>query len=258
MNVYDKIGKGYDTTRQADPTISETLYEMLQVREGNILDIGCGTGNYTVALQEKGLNMTGIDISEQMLKTAATKSTEIRWMKVDVEEMSYSCDTFSGITCVLAIHHFSNLSRAFQEIYRVLNTGKQFVIFTSSPIQMENYWLNTYFPVMMKNSINQMPSMDQIYEALMKAGFTSFKMKAFSIDKSLQDFFLYSGKYNPGIYLSEQVRKGISSFANLATSEEISRGCHLLEEDLRSGLFHEKTIQFNSNVGDYLFISAKK
>jgi ubiquinone/menaquinone biosynthesis C-methylase UbiE len=258
MNVYDKIGIGYDTTRKADPQICQTLYEMLHVKDGDIVDIGCGTGNYTVALHGNGFRMTGIDISEQMLNEARRKSSRITWVKANVAEMPLSSHTFQGATCILAIHHFSNLLEAFQEIYRVLEKGKQFVIFTSSPLQMENYWLNSYFPNMMKESINKMPSIDIVYKTLMRAGFSSFEMKAFSIDESLQDFFLYSGKFNPQIYLSDHVQKGISSFANLSTKEEVKRGCSLLEKDLNAGLFLERTSQYDRNLGDYLFISAKK
>ena len=37
-----------------------------------VLDVGCGTGKYTVALQKAGGRVTGIDISDRMLAHAAT------------------------------------------------------------------------------------------------------------------------------------------------------------------------------------------
>ncbi|WP_041444643.1 class I SAM-dependent methyltransferase [Syntrophobotulus glycolicus] len=40
------------------------MYYLLQLDKGaKVLDIGCGMGNYTAALNHKGLSMTGLDIS---------------------------------------------------------------------------------------------------------------------------------------------------------------------------------------------------
>ena len=74
MALYDQIGVGYDTTRRADPGIVQTILRLLDVPAGSrCLDIACGTGNYTIALAEAGLNVTGVDVSQQMLTAAQAK-----------------------------------------------------------------------------------------------------------------------------------------------------------------------------------------
>lgn len=113
--------------------------------ESPILDVACGTGNYSVALSKLGLNVTGVDISAEMVRQAKQKSLEIQWDISDVNNLPYDNRTFNGATCILAIHHFNDLIMPFQEIHRVMNSGR-FVIFTSSPEQMESYWLTEYFP----------------------------------------------------------------------------------------------------------------
>lgn len=69
--LYDDTGKEYDTTRKADPELAQRLRNHLQVSDGSrVLDIACGTGNYTIALANSGLLMTGVDISEEMISKA--------------------------------------------------------------------------------------------------------------------------------------------------------------------------------------------
>jgi len=40
----------------------------LQLAKGKILDVGCGAGSHSLYLQEKGFNVTAIDISENAIK----------------------------------------------------------------------------------------------------------------------------------------------------------------------------------------------
>ena len=62
--IYDAIGTGYNSTRQADPYLTSRLLYFLKPQPGKLyLDIGCGTGNYTIALSNQGLNFTGVEPS---------------------------------------------------------------------------------------------------------------------------------------------------------------------------------------------------
>ncbi len=53
---------------------------------GKVLELGCGTGRYTIPLAERGIDMTGLDIMPQMLARAKSKSKNlaIRWILGDV------------------------------------------------------------------------------------------------------------------------------------------------------------------------------
>lgn len=256
--LYDDIGREYDTTRKADPQITERLKNHIQSNnDSQILDVACGTGNYTVALSNLGLNMTGIDISEEMISKARQKSNKVRWNIGDVTVLPYKNQTFDGAICILAIHHFSNLITPFSEVYRVMKQGR-FVLFTSSSEQMERYWLREYFPKAMEDSCKQMPKVSQVVETLKDVGFSIVGLETFLIQPNLQDFFLYSGKYEPQIYLNPKVRAGISTFANLASKEEINLGCTKLKCDIDSGRIHEVLDKYSSNLGDYTFVVSEK
>ncbi|WP_132249950.1 class I SAM-dependent methyltransferase [Natranaerovirga pectinivora] len=258
ITVYDQIGKTYDTTRKADPEIVNRLYYHLQLDKGAaVLDIGCGTGNYTVALNQKGLSMTGMDISSTMIDSAQAKKPDMNWVKGDSSCIPFEDFSFDGAISSLVIHHYNDLEGPFQEAYRIINNGR-YVILTSSPEQMRNYWLVEYFPKAMESSWLQMPSVEKTTENLRRVGFTIVGTETFMIQPSLQDFFLYSGKYNPKIYLDPIVRKGISTFASLADKEEIRKGCQRLREDMESGRISEILSKYSSMNGDYVFIVAQR
>jgi len=53
MALYDRIGVGYDDTRQADPYLrSRLIHHLRPSPSGRYLDIGSGTGNYTFAMHQ--------------------------------------------------------------------------------------------------------------------------------------------------------------------------------------------------------------
>ncbi|MCF6409468.1 class I SAM-dependent methyltransferase [Pseudalkalibacillus salsuginis] len=256
--LYDEIGKSYDATRKADPEITRHLRNHLQVPKGTkVLDIACGTGNYSIALEQSGLYVTGCDISTEMIEIAKQKSSKINWELADINCLPYENKTFTGVSCILSIHHFGELFVPFQEVFRVMDRGR-FVIFTSSPEQMNTYWLKEYFPQAIEASSKQMPDLTTVNNTLQAVGFDIIGHETFLIQPDLEDFFLYSGKYEPHIYLDETVRAGISTFANLATKEEIVLGCSKLKRDIETKKINEVLPRYSSVKGDYVFVVAEK
>ncbi|WP_392478586.1 class I SAM-dependent methyltransferase [Nostoc sp. C110] len=258
MAVYEQIGKGYDLTRRADTEIAAQLAKYLQIKsDSSYLDVGCGTGNYTLALAKHGGVWSGVDQSKKMINAATKKSNVVAWQVAEAEALPYADGTFLGVLCTLAIHHFAALTHAFREIYRVLAAGR-FVLFTATPEQINKYWLVEYFPDAIHKSAKQMPSLEKVRYALNDVGFNSVNIEPYSISRNLQDLFLYSGKYRPEIYLDENIRSGISTFALLASPEEITVGCQRLAADINTGRITEIVNKYENNHGDYLFVIADK
>jgi ubiquinone/menaquinone biosynthesis C-methylase UbiE len=255
--IYDKIGEGYDTTRKVDPKILSSLSKLLNIEAGKrYLDVACGTGNYTTGISDLGGNWYACDGSEKMLSQASSKSSDINWKKYEVSDLGYKSDFFDGAICSLAIHHFPDLLRPFREIARVLKAECNFVIFTSTPEQIKEYWLNHYFPAMIEKSCEQMPSLETVESALTKAGFAIETTEAFFITPELKDFFLYCGKQRPEMYLSSKVRNGISSFHNFCSQSELEHGLGKLRKDISSGEINGVMSSRDISKGDYLFICA--
>lgn len=256
--IYDKIGIKYDTTRRADPFILSRLGALLEVkRSRNYVDIACGTGNYTSELANLGGEWFAFDQSKKMLKEARIKSSLVTWKQLDVTATDFDDDYFEGATCSLAIHHFPDLERAFKEIGRILRPGGKFIIFTATPDQMYSYWLHHYFPIMMERSCNKMPTLEVLEANLAQAGISLEITEPFFITPDLQDFFLYSGKQRPKMYLSESVRNGISSFHEFCSHSELNCGLSRLRDDIETGAIKAIIEKFENEHGDYLFVSSR-
>jgi ubiquinone/menaquinone biosynthesis C-methylase UbiE len=256
---YDKIGFNYNLTRTGDNYLISQFEILLGFQEGGTyLDIGCGTGNYTIGLNRNNIRMIGVDPSIEMLKIAQKRDQRIKWILGSAENLSIEDESIDGVFGCMTLHHWSSLEEGFIEINRVLKDKGVIILFTSSAEQMKNYWLNHYFPQMMRDSITQMPTTLKIESSLIEAGFTIIKKTIYNVDNDLKDKFLYSGKNDPKIYLNESVRKGISSFASLAYKSEVKSGLLQLESDIKSQEIVKIIDSYKNDFGDYFFIKAGK
>jgi ubiquinone/menaquinone biosynthesis C-methylase UbiE len=259
MAIYDEIGTGYDATRKADPYIASRIIHFLNVEyEGLYLDAACGTGNYTIAIaSQTKAAFHGIDESEHMIAIARKKSQAIRWSVGDVSSLPYEDNIFSGAICILAIHHFKDFQRACDELFRAISRGR-LVIFTSDKKQMEGYWLNEYFPHMMKKSTAIMPGIEEVSLALEAAGFENIVTEKYFVRPDLEDWFLYCGKHEPRMYFNPVIRNGSSGFAAFSDEDEVERGLEKLSQDIESGRIEEVIETYRNEDGDYLFVASEK
>jgi SAM-dependent methyltransferase len=256
---YDDIGKEYNATRKADPYIlSRLLYHLRPTLEGRYLDIGCGTGNYTIEFDKKGFRFVGVDPSLHMLEKAQAENNRVQWQLGKAETLEFPAESFDGVVASLTLHHWEDLDCAFLRLYDLLKPEGRVVIFTATPAQMEGYWLRHYFPKMLWDSMALMPSMPVIKRVLSQSCFAITKLEPYTVQPSLEDLFLYSGKYDPEKYLDPKIRNGISSFRAVAHSEEVEKGLSKLKSDIDSGKIKEVMQSYENDGGDYLFVIAEK
>lgn len=74
--LYEKLYANRDEEEAAQ--LVELLENTLDLEQGSsILDLGCGRGRHAINLNDKGYNVTGIDLSEQAIDTAWQKAEEM-------------------------------------------------------------------------------------------------------------------------------------------------------------------------------------
>jgi SAM-dependent methyltransferase len=59
--------------------------ELCQQASGPVLELGCGTGRYTIPIAQEGVAITGLDVASAMLRRAREKSNgvPVRWVEAD-------------------------------------------------------------------------------------------------------------------------------------------------------------------------------
>lgn len=259
LEKYDRIGRGYNQKRQADPFLFSMMEELLAPSQDHTyLDIGCGTGNYTLEFAKKGHSFIGVEPSHSMLEVARNRSSQIEWLQGRAEDIPLENERVAGSLASLTLHHWTDIPKGMKEMARVLKPNANVVIFTSDPIQMEGYWLNHYFPNMLQKSIRQMPQLSLIRKAMEDTGLELLEEIPYFVKDDLQDHFLYVGKNKPKHYLNPAIRNGISSFRDLALQTEVQQGLSNLEKDIQSGQIREVMGQYQNELGDYLFVKARK
>lgn len=259
MAKYDTIGKNYNNTRKPDPVlVSRLAQHVAPTPQAKYLDVGCGTGNYTCELAAIAGDWTGVDPSKEMLNKASAKCEGVDWVQGNAESFTLPTKSFDKCVCTLTLHHWSDLAAGFKNIHEHLRDSGRLIIFTSTPKQMRSYWLNHYFPVMLADSMNQMPSFDLVSKSLNEAGFRLELQEPYSIHPEIEDLFLYAGKHDPEMYFNEKIRKGISSFSSLAHRQEVESGLRRLRQDLDSGKFAEIRQRYTDKHGDYVYLVCSK
>ncbi len=101
---------------------------------GIILDAGCGTGNFSMALAKRGYDVVGIDRTEGMLKRAKGKKKNagiknMELLKLDLEEeLAFPDNYFEGIISVHSLYTMRDPERVIKEYHRILRPNGQFVL----------------------------------------------------------------------------------------------------------------------------------
>jgi ubiquinone/menaquinone biosynthesis C-methylase UbiE len=86
--VYDAIMSDIDYEAWG-----EFMFQTLEARgwkPGPVLDIGCGTGNSSYAMIAKGLEVVGLDASEEMLEVARAKLPMLQFVQADFRKFNLS------------------------------------------------------------------------------------------------------------------------------------------------------------------------
>ncbi len=117
-----------------------------------LLDIGCGAGNYTLKMLSKlpGLACTLVDLSQPMLNKALERVTahthnSVQILQADIRTASLPENHFDIILAGAVLHHLRDdhdWESTFEKLYTLLKPGG--CLFISDLVTQDNYHINQY------------------------------------------------------------------------------------------------------------------
>lgn len=91
------------------------------VTEGLVLDLGCGTGTLTELLADRGYDMIGVDLSEEMLQIAmdkrASSGKDILYLLQDMREF----ELYGTVRAVVSICDSMNYLMEYEDLVQVFS-----------------------------------------------------------------------------------------------------------------------------------------
>ena len=103
---------------------------IIKNESGELLDLGCGVGQYSRYFSENGFSVTAVDISERALAKLKEHSSDIKTVQLDMTEpLPFADNSFDMVFANLSIHFFSkkDTESLICEIRRVLKNGGLFI-----------------------------------------------------------------------------------------------------------------------------------
>lgn len=142
---YSVLAKYYDEL-MGDFNYDGYISYISQFVKGKGLDLCCGSGRVTRMLNQLGCEMTGMDISNEMLNEAVRQSENITYVLGDVCNLKASGYDF--ITCVCDGFNYLSPAKLVKTIGRVhsaLNEGGYLIFDVSSEYKLKNILGNEAF-----------------------------------------------------------------------------------------------------------------
>jgi trans-aconitate methyltransferase len=117
----------YDEKHSFVWKMAEGLLELLAAKPGErILDIGCGTGHLTAKIAANGAEVTGIDISPEMIARARAAHPSIRFEVADARKLNYMND-FDAVFSNATLHWITDPEPAVISLSDTLRRGGRLV-----------------------------------------------------------------------------------------------------------------------------------
>jgi ubiquinone/menaquinone biosynthesis C-methylase UbiE len=118
---FSQIAKAIEST-------AEAFVERLNIEPGmKVLDVACGSGNLAIVAAQKGADVTGIDIADNLINAAQRRAADarldIRFDVGDAEAMPYDDNTFDVVMTMFGAMFAPRPDVTASELLRVCKPG---------------------------------------------------------------------------------------------------------------------------------------
>lgn len=152
FRVYDRLNADIDYDAWAN--FVEEIFSKYSKREvKSVLDLACGTGSMTLQLAKRGYDLTGVDLSPDMLSVARQRASaenldDILWLMQDMRSFELY-GTVDAVVCALDSLNYlrdtKELSCVFSLVNNYLDAGGMFVFDMNTPYKFENVFADNAY-----------------------------------------------------------------------------------------------------------------
>jgi ubiquinone/menaquinone biosynthesis C-methylase UbiE len=136
-NFASEFSKNHSIGENSNDLNRKEFYEYLDfLKPGQkLLDLCCGDGYDANTYKNKGLQVSGIDASEELITIAKEKYRGIDFAAGLAEQLPYENESFDAVTSKYSIMTSPDMQPIFNEVYRVLKKGGYFVYLMTHPFR---------------------------------------------------------------------------------------------------------------------------
>ena len=158
--VYDALNTGCDYNALAD-YLAKEIKENEASKTELVLDLACGTGRLTLMLRDRGYDMTGVDLSEDMLSVAREACynkgvNDVLWLCQNMTDFELY-GTVDACVCSLdSINYLTKISdvkKCFSLVYNYLVPDGIFVFDINTPHRFKCVYGNNAYILEEKGSL---------------------------------------------------------------------------------------------------------
>jgi len=145
MEAYHALAASYDRlTNDVDYAATVEFYFRILDKEGlkprTAVDLACGTGSVALLLASKGIQVTGVDMSEEMLCVASQKAMEqdlpVRFVCQKLQQLHLPRAVDLAVCALDSMDYITDpaeCEEAICRVYRALNPGGCFIFDVNTP-----------------------------------------------------------------------------------------------------------------------------
>jgi ubiquinone/menaquinone biosynthesis C-methylase UbiE len=221
---YDDLAQEYAQHRHVHPGVLANLLDNCSLsKTSTVLEVGCGTGNYIITIQELiGCTCTGVDPSRQMLEKAHKRSQQIQFESGRAENLNFPDASFDLVFSVDVIHHVMDRPAYYQDAFRVLKPGGLICTVTDSDdIIRKRQPLANYFPETVELELKRYPRIPDLHQMMTEVGFAGIAEEGVELRTATEDIQVYRDK--------------AFSSLHLISPDALARGIQRMETDLLAG-----------------------
>lgn len=158
-----------------------TVMDAIPSDTSTVLDVGCGTGRFSVRLHQHGAEVLGVDFSRASLKTLRSIENDIHTLNGDAESLPVASDWAETILCTEVLQHVpSEAARraVLSEFYRVAAPDATLVVSVFNADLLTNPKTDGYFGAENRIYYHRF-TLSEIQKMLTDAGFTVVDISSF-------------------------------------------------------------------------------